>query len=243
MDPKVLTVIIAAGVAVVSATISIIGQIRVARLRAQLDAEKETREKSHEAQIVLSRYREPLAHSAYDLQAKLFNILRQGLLQVYYVKGNESEREYTLRNTIYVVAQYLCWREIIRREIQYLDLGEVEATRKLAELLDKIQGIFLTDGLDRVFRVFRGEQRAIGEKMTVPEDGRLSCMGYASFVEAKDDSFTRWFSQLEQDVDTLSKDALGRGERLVQLQHALIDLLDYLDPACVRFQKKYRARV
>lgn len=243
MDTAILTAIIAAVVAVISAVISIVGQIRVAKLNARLAEQKEAREKRQQAEDIISKYREPLAHSAYDLQAKLFNIMRQGLLQVYYVKGNESEREYTLQNTIYVIAQYLCWREIIRREIQFFDLGEVESTRKLTELMDQIQALFLTDGFDPVFRIFRGEQRAIGEKMIVSENERRSCMGYATFVENQDDSFRRWFRQLEKDVDLLSKDPLSSGERLVHLHHALIDLIDYLDPNCIRFQAKYRTKI
>lgn len=169
--------------------------------------------------------------------------MRQKLLQVYYAEGNESEREYTLQNTIYVIAQYLCWREIIRREILFFDLGEVESTRKLTELMDQIQALFLTDDLDSVFRIFRGEQRAIGEKMIVSENERRSCLGYATFVENQDDPFRRWFRQLEKDVDLLSKGPSLRGERLVHLQHALIDLIDYLDPNCIRFQEKYRTKI
>jgi len=108
MDLKIITALIAAGVAVISAVITIVGQVRVARLNASLQKDKETREKNEQAQAIVSKYRDPLVHAAYDLQAKLFNILRQGLLQVYYVNGDEAEREYTTQNTIYVVAQYLC---------------------------------------------------------------------------------------------------------------------------------------
>ncbi|OEU67070.1 MAG: hypothetical protein BA867_01195 [Desulfobacterales bacterium S5133MH16] len=243
MDTAILTAMIAAVVAIISAVISIIGQIRVAKLNAKFAEKKEARGKRQQAEDIISKYREPLAHSAYDLQAKLFNIMRQGLLQVYYVKGNESEREYTLQNTIYVIAQYLCWREIIRREIQFFDLGEIESTQKLTELMDHIQMLFLTDGLDPVFRIFRGEQRAIGEKMIISENDRQSCLGYATFVENQDDSFRRWFRQLEKDVELLSKDALSHGERLILLHHALIDLIDYLDPDCLRFQAKYRTKI
>jgi len=243
MDTAIVTAIIAAIVAIISAVISIVGQFRVTKLNAKLAEQRESREKRQQAEEIISKYREPLAHSAYDLQAKLFNIMRQGLLQVYYVKGSESEREYTLQNTLYVIAQYLCWREIIRKEIQFFDLGEVESTRKLTELMDQVQMLFLTDGLNPVFRIFRGEQRAIGEKMIISEDGRQSCLGYASFVENKDDSFRRWFRQLEKDVDLLSKDLLTHSERLIHLHHALIDLINYLDPNCVRFQEKYRTKI
>jgi hypothetical protein len=243
MDPKILTAVIAAIVAIVSAAITIVGQFRLARFKAQLDQEKESQTKQEQARQVLARYRDPLAHAAYDLQAKLFNILRQRLLLVYFVNGNDSEREYTVQNTIYVIAQYLCWREIIRRGVQHLDLGEEDATRQLSELLERIQVMFLSDGFDRTFRIFRGEQRAIGERLVVIENGALGCMGYAEFVDRQEESFRRWFRKLEHDVDILSKELPACADRLVQLQHALIDLLDYLDPQCIRFQKKYRLKV
>ena len=67
MDTAILTAIIAAVVAVISAVISIVGQIRVAKLNAKLAEQKEAREKRQQAEDIISRYREPLAHSAYDL--------------------------------------------------------------------------------------------------------------------------------------------------------------------------------
>ena len=243
MDAKVLAAIIAAGVAVLSAIISIIGQFRIAKFKASLERDREIRAKKQQAEEILSKYRDPLVYAAFELQSKLFNILKQGLLQVYYTNGTELEREYTLQNTIYVIAQYLCWREIIKREIQYLDLGEIEATRKLADLMQRIESLFLTDSLNPVFRIFRGEQRAIGEKMITREDAKPTCLGYASFVESEDASFRRWFKKLEDDIDTLADSPLSNGERLVRLQHALINLIDYLDPECVRFQKNYRQKV
>ena len=122
-------------------------------------------------------------------------------------------------------------------------MGEEDATQGLAELLDRIQFLFLRDDLKRTFRIFRGEQRAMGEKMIAQENGAPGCIGYASFVEADDDSFRRWFRQLETDIDRLASNPAVHGERLVLLQHALIGLIDYLDPKCVRFQKKYRHKV
>lgn len=247
MDKKVLTAIItatiAAGVAVLSAIISIVGQIHLANFKASLEREREIRTKKQQADEVMSKYREPLVYAAFELQSKLFNILKQELLDVYYIDGTESEREYTLQNTIFVVAQYLCWREIIKREIQYLDLGEIESTRKLADLMQKIESLFLTDKLNPVFRIFRGEQRAIGEKMITRENGKPICLGYASFVESENESFRRWFKKLEDDINKLAASPLEYGERLEHLQHALIDLIDYLDPECVRFEKKYRQKV
>ena len=158
------------------------------------------------------------------------------------MNGNEAEREYTVQNTVYVVSQYLCWREIIRREVQYLNLGGVDATRKLSSLFELIDNLFLMDSFDRVFRVFRGEQRAIGEMMIKSSYGRLFCMGYAEFVNCQDESFRRWLNKLENDVEILSKELPKRFDRLFNLQHSLIDLIDYLDPDFIIFQDESRKK-
>ncbi len=71
---------------------------------------------------------------------------------------------------------------------------------------------------------------------------RAICLGYASFVEAKQSNFRRWFKQLEKDIDSLSKNLTENSDRPV-LQHALIDLLDYLDPDCICFTKQYCSKV
>jgi hypothetical protein len=49
--------------------------------------------------------------------------------------------------------------EIIRHDIQFVDLGEDEETRKLAHLFDDFHSLFLTDGFKNNFRIFAGEQR------------------------------------------------------------------------------------
>ena len=239
---EIPTALIATIVAVISAAFSVLAQFRLEKLKASLECDRYSRDKQGEAERLISCYREPLVHAAHDLQSKLFNILRQGLLELFYVKGNESEREYTVQNTVYVLAQFLCWREIIRRELQFLDLGEVQSTRHLTELTDAIEKILLTNEQDPVFRIFKGEQRAIGEKLIVYEHDRLVCMGYAAFVENQDEDFRKWFRKLENDILTLTTDLSTRSERVIALQRALIDLIDYLDPQYVRFQEQYRQK-
>jgi hypothetical protein len=243
METPIIIAIISAIVAAGSAALSIYGQVKVTRLQDQLQRKRDETLKEEQAQKLLSKFREPLAQAAFELQSKLYNILKLGLLQAYYVSGSENEREYAVQNTLYVIAQFFAWNEIIRREIQFLDLGEVEATRKLSVLNEQIVVLFLSSNFGKVFRIFRGEQRAIAEKMIQSDNGELFCIGYASFVEAQENEHKRWFRQLENDIELLSKDATAHSDRLVQIQHALIDLLDYLDPDCIRFAKQYRTKV
>jgi len=213
------------------------------KFKANLQQKRDVRLKAEQAQELVSKYREPLAHACFELQSKLYNILKLGLLKSYYLSGSENEKDYAVQHTLFVIAQFLAWNEIILREIQFLDVGEVESTRQLSELNEKIVVSFLSSEYGNVFRIFRGEQRAIAEKMIRSENGSLSCIGYASFVEAQEKDFRRWFNQLEKDIDFLAKHLTEHSERLVRLQHALIDLLGYLDPDCVRFADQYRTKV
>ncbi len=199
--------------------------------------------KKEEADKILSKYREPLLHAAFELQSRIFNIIRQHFLPAFYVKGSKRERSYAIENTLYAIAQYLCWTEIIRKDIQFMDLGEIDVTRRLAELQGTVCSLFLTSRLGRNFRLFIGEQRAIGECMIMGNEDRLQCRGYAAFVEDNSKEFRYWFDSLKEDIDFLSNERSQIVERLTKLQHTLVDLIEFLDPDCIRFSKERRLRI
>jgi hypothetical protein len=209
-------------------------------LSSQLDEERqvrlEERSRHEQAEQLLRKYRDPLLRSAFDLQSRLYNIVEQGFLSVYH--GADS---YAEENTLYVIGQYLGWVEIIRQQIQFLDLGEAEKNRDLNAHLREISQGFRTDEYPADLRLFEGQQRAIGEIMTVPLDDEGGpagpvCMGYAAFVrKLKDPEFSDWFDNLRADIA-----ALASGEdyrRLVALQRALVDLIDFLDGERTRFPR------
>jgi hypothetical protein len=131
----------------------------------------------------IAQLREPLSRAAYDLQSRLFNILRGGVLG-FVRAGNERERSYVLDNTVFLVAQYLCWTELTRREVQYIDLGKDEETRCLQRLQDNIYGLWGTSRYPPIFCIFAGEQRAIGEALIQAGPRGLECMGYGAFLIA-----------------------------------------------------------
>ena len=70
-------------------------------------------------------------------------------------------------------------------------------------------------------------------------ESRYQCIGYATFVERleKDSGFARWFERLGGEIDQLSDPAPGQLGRLIELQHALIHVIDFLDPGGLRFPK------
>jgi hypothetical protein len=134
MKTELLVAIISGAVALSAGALAVWGQFRSARLAAEMEELRLAEQRRIESEKTLSRYREPLARAAYDLQSRLYNILEQGLIAAYFDNGDERERSYVVDNTAFLIAQYLAWTEIIRRDIQYIDLGQDEETRKLARL-------------------------------------------------------------------------------------------------------------
>ena len=158
-------------------------------------------------QIEVSKFREPLARAAYELQSRLFNILKQQLVHVYLVRGDKREKEYVVQNTVFVIAQYFSWTELVKREIQFVDLDEEHRTRKLQELQDRIGSLWSTDQYPRTLRIFAGEQRAIGETLIVTGSRLPECMGYGAFLN----SFFKEVEFVESVVIPCVAPELGRG--------------------------------
>jgi hypothetical protein len=198
------------------------------------------RERRYEAERIVSRFREPLAQAAFELQGRLFNILRQGLIAVYHNNGTPRERAYVLGSTAYFIAQYFGWTEIIRREVQFLDLGDIDSTRQLNSQLDTIRNLWLRDDYSPLLRRFRIQKRAIGECMIHEGTRGAECIGYGEYLEAS----TRpgQLQDLSEDVKSLVADPEAAAPRLFALQHALVDLGVALDPAGVRFPPDRRER-
>jgi len=215
----------------------------LARLNAGLQAERDTRLARVEGEKIIARFRDPLMHAAYDLQSRIYNILRQDFLKRYYTNGSPSEREYAVENTVFLFAQFLGWTELIRQEVQFLDLGSDDRTRELRNLQDTIYTHLQSDRLGPSFRLFAGEQRAIGELMVDPTPGIHRCVGYAAFNQSRPAKLDQWLDRLREDVKHMATDALSFNTRLTAIQHSLIDMLRFFDTEFVHFPAACRTKV
>jgi hypothetical protein len=248
MSSEVIPSSIAALVALISVAIGIYGQIRTTRLQDQLVKQREVQSQEAKATEILARYRDPLLKAAFDLQSRLYRLMSGTFLGTTFPHITKAEKNYLFQNTMYMLAEYLGWVEILRREVRFLDLGNVKANRRLAELMESITEIFFEDSPRDLFRLLRGEQRAIGEIMIVTNHHAsavpLECIGYATFVQRlKDPDFHCWFESLHNDIERFVRKPGEDTKRIVLLQNALIDLIDFLDPDCVRIPKSKRKRV
>ena len=130
MTTEVVVALIAGAVALASAT----GTIWNARAIKQLELNNEQRKASEQREREVSKYREPLIRAANHLQSRLFNILRKEFIPVFYINGNDREKAYVENSTVFLIAQYFCWSELVYREIQYIDLGNNQKTLELLSI-------------------------------------------------------------------------------------------------------------
>jgi hypothetical protein len=237
-----LGVAVPALISTVGAFVSVVFSLRAARV-----------ERLSAAEEIATRFREPFLRAASNLQGRIYNIVELNFFDRFLgADSTDSEREYAVVNTMYVFAQYFCWAEIIRRESQFIDPRNDETNRASALGLEAVSDTF-ADSIDiqeRCFRLFRGEQRALGEVMLVPIEAsrsgtpRWECLGYASFVQSLEgEQMARWFRTLREDIGEVSRDVANRDGRLRLIQRQLMDIIDILDPHARRVPSWLRKRL
>ena len=231
---------VSAGVALAGAAVTaVFGYWQQKRLRAM------------EKRNLMESYGASLAWAAFDLQTRLYNVLHgyrldrspgdvQGFLTVCLRHGTRHEAEYVRRSTVFVLAEYLGWVEILRRDVQFLDLGRSRTNREVMVKISEVGSVLGRMSPDsNALRLFRTHQRALGELMVHPdgEPGRRRCLGYAEFCARldTDEVFHDWFRRSLADVNTLAADAGPAVPRLEKMQKLLIELIDLLDPRAERF--------
>jgi len=217
MDTAVIIALIALAGSVVSTILTVFGP---PALKARHDAKK-----------ALDAYREPLLAASYELQARLYNILRLRFIEKYITNEKAGRQDPAIESTLYVFAQFFGWMEIIRHEVHYLRFSKDQQTREIGQLLREISEIFLSDQYGPQFMIWRVEQRGLGERMITVSHDKMSCLGYASFVEQRA-MMKAWLEPFENDLGQMDD---GGRQRLTELQHVLLKLVKQLDEKGKRY--------
>lgn len=244
MAPTVVVALITAGAA-----------FAVSLLSLPLNYLISQRVKRAETLDLMGRYRDPLLWAVHDLRSRVRTILEEDFLGRYLVKaedkilasGDTFMRPYALRHTTFVLAQYLGWVEILRRDVGFLDLGDRRSNRKLVELLSVIRRVLFAADLDPVFHVPNGHQRAVGELMIAADNaapGRGRCIGFAEFCHRLDTDrdYATWFKRIEASITAYAQHPEQGANRLTQLDTRLSDLIEFLDPDLTRFPLRHEER-
>jgi hypothetical protein len=144
-------------------TIGAVASVAISRRAAQV-------ERLSAAEELATRFREPLLDAAFNLETRIYNIVELDFFGRFLgADSTESEKEYAVLNTMHVFAQYFCWVEILRRDSQFIDPRKEKLNRAMAAGIEAVRHTF-ADSIDiqeKCFRIFRGEQRALGEVVLV----------------------------------------------------------------------------
>ncbi|MGH3801492.1 MAG: hypothetical protein ACRDTD_15430 [Pseudonocardiaceae bacterium] len=240
--PEWLTTVVSVLISTIGAIVSVAISRRAAREERLSAADELTR-----------KFREPLLQAASNLQSRIYNIVELDFFDRFLgADSTDSEKEYAVLNTMHVFAQYFCWVEIVRRESQFIDPRDDQRNRAHALAMDAVSETFLDSiGIqEKCFRLFRGEQRALGEMMLVPTGvstpgvPRWECRGYASFVQSlEDEQMARWFQRLREDIGEFAENPASRDGRLRLIQQRLVDIIDIVDPDAHSVPERLRNRL
>lgn len=166
---------------------------------------------------------------------------------------DEDKKDMINVYTAFLIGQYLSWTYILRRQAQFLRFSTDKTNEQLNKIIDTITQQWSYDGHagEDPFMLWRGEQMAIGEKMTLPEeDGQLYCMGFAAFSEKYQTdatNFKKWFKPIEQGISRIVEAEKSHNTvatfRLRRLQHLLIDMVLLLGSDRIKSEGRVNLKV
>jgi hypothetical protein len=165
---------------------------------------------------------------------------RKVLLQRVLPRGRPRRREdssWTYRrlavsSTLYRVAEYLAWTEILRVEVQFMNFRRRRDSRIVHALIGDISRSLADDRHGRHFMLWYEEQRAIGEEMMIRDNDVLRCIGYSRFTSEYQEKFDRWFADFAAQL----MDSEVPEQRLKRVFDLLLRLGKALDPKESRYR-------
>jgi hypothetical protein len=126
--------------------------------------------------------------------------------------------------------------------VQFIEFAETDKTRRLSDLRDQIYGLWQTDQFADPLMIWAGEQRGIGELMIDVRGDNLTCIGYARFLRSFGAGQEPLMDHLIQAVLASATSPVVSHDRLLAIQHKLIEMLEVLDPDGLRFRAETRSR-
>lgn len=241
------------------AVLSLATSIVVAIFTGLLNIYTDDRKALKETERLLRKYRDPLHLAAQDLQARLYNIIELGILS--YLHGTDEQQDCLVIYTAYLLGQYLSWAHVLRQQAQFacFATNEKGRARRVEGVLRSVQRCLNSDEVaGEAFLLWKGQQSAIGELMTVSGQdasgsSEMYCMGFAEFTRkwkagrfAKDGNgdatmpevvqgdserfFRSWFASFEHGIYQIDQ-GRRRGDHTVvnRLRRLQHLLLDLID--------------
>jgi hypothetical protein len=217
-------------VTIVISVLSLSGTILTAIIAGFFTLHSARRASQQEARKLHSKYRQPLLLAAHDLQGRLHSFLDGGFRRCY-----KRKQDYVIYHTVYLIAQYFAWLEILRREVQFLESDRSGQSQKFWESEQRVFEEFHTGRWGHDFMIWAGEQHSIGDVMIDHDKSNGNqkiCLSYPAFrskyQDAQERSFRAWFQKLAGEVDLLARRKASE-TRLRHIQVELVDLVKVLD--------------
>lgn len=237
MSTTLIVAVVSGIVALLSATVTMWGTLFNNSRTIRFEADKQLARVESE----VNRYQEPLATAIYELQNRLYNIVHKVFVQRFITDGSAREREYAIENTAFVIAQYFCCVELLRRSVQGSGFGQHLVNHKARTQQDRISLAFVgSDECGSILRLFDGEQRAIGEALIQDSLTGPECMGYRMFLKSRPRGEEKILDYLRDGIEELPGAPDDCLRRLGEIHAMLLDWLLQIDPDYRRFSKESR---
>ena len=179
-------------IAIIVAAIALAGTIITAGFSAWFAYWSDKHKRQRELRVFFAKYQDAILLASQDLQSRLYNIADYKITEFYSCDGRFKDN--LLIYTAFVVGQYLSWVYIIRHRAQFLQYETGQTNKRITTAIDAVGDEWLSDLHGQCFMLWRGDQMAIGEIMTVKDGDQLSPMGYGTF-------FAKWID-CEPDTDS-----------------------------------------
>lgn len=187
----------------------------------------------------IERWANPILGAVRDLESRLGNILNKSAYLALSKDIPAGERlpggwtityAYFLPSTVFLFCQYFCWVRILRERLTFDLFSKGAQKDQFVARMDAVGHALSSwplEELDDVppetdLQLFTLQQRALGETMVVGEGAEARCMSLAHFLEEwSKANFRQKFKTLEQLVEGLNPQAVGRWRRLELMLSAL----------------------
>lgn len=197
---------------------------------------------------VKRKYSTPILLAADQLRKRLRNVIE-------HIDEIEKEKDewlpkdpnvYYYSSTLYIVAHFLGWQQILRHEVVYLDFTTTKETQTFEAFMRGINRGFSEpqllgkkDSKDKT--VVSYDLQSIGDSMIVKEDGRRHAMNYASFVkflaESNDEHMRACLDEVGELFAELKASDI-RFRRIVAIHTIVNAFVEYADPNHLRTEKR-----
>lgn len=221
------------------------------RLKKDLEEHKLLLGERATVRATVSKYSRVILASASDLQDRLWHLcVRQARSKNKVLLAKEDTvplygawpmtRKHYLVGTMFMVARYLCWVEILRRKVSLLEFEDETKTSTFNYHLKRVERMFAETDLQKYAAdkisidqpLFQLMQVEIGEYLQVAASGEDQCISFHDFNRGYDGSLlvNGALRQLEQLVLGSMSDAKSNfcRLRLILVCNALLDLIKFL---------------